>query len=106
MPYLCLMCNSEADDEQCEVCGAPTKQCDQLYQLSVRYRCTICGALALKKIDSATPDGLSLGHHAMVKCPLCAKPTMHTITVDGIIEKPNYEKYLELTYYRELRSKE
>jgi hypothetical protein len=103
MPYLCLMCNSEADDEQCEVCGAPTQKCEHIYQLNVRYSCSVCGALALKKVDSTTPDGLRLGSSVMRPCPLCQRHTMHNIVIAGIIEKPDYSSYLQDMYHKELK---
>jgi len=103
MPYLCKMCKAEAEDVTCEVCGAPTTECDELYMISLLYTCTSCGSRKYKSIDSNSPDSLKEGHCKMLRCPSCDDYTMHEISTIGITKLPNYSSRLETLYSQELR---
>lgn len=96
------MCKLATDSDVCE-CGAPTVECDKLYEIKVSKECMECNSSIVTRMHLGSPDILDEPRFVFQKCPICKKYTMHALKMNSCKEFIKPEDFMSKKFREELR---
>jgi ssDNA-binding Zn-finger/Zn-ribbon topoisomerase 1 len=103
MPWLCRICQSEADGPECEWCACPTVEVNKLFELKIEAKCIDCGASITTRVDHDQPNTLSMEKWEFKYCPVCKETTNHEKILRKAVAKHPSDDYLAKTLAQEIK---